>query len=70
MCNTFKELFFPISGICTIHTQNFKKLRDKKINRYELETNKLLIRLDKLVCDITDDPERRKGTKYIFYIKS
>ncbi|KFM67123.1 Rabenosyn-5, partial [Stegodyphus mimosarum] len=47
-------------GLTTSHTWYFKKLRDKKMDRYVLETNKLLIRLDKLICDISDDPEKRK----------
>ncbi|XP_054716890.1 rabenosyn-5-like [Uloborus diversus] len=47
-------------GLTSSHTQNFKSLREKKINRYVFETNKLLIRLDKLVTDIADEPEKRK----------
>uniref|UniRef100_A0A2L2YJ81 Rabenosyn-5 n=1 Tax=Parasteatoda tepidariorum TaxID=114398 RepID=A0A2L2YJ81_PARTP len=47
-------------GLVTSHTHYFKKLRDKKIDRYVIETNTLLIRLDKLICDISSDPEKRK----------
>ncbi|GIY70258.1 rabenosyn-5 [Caerostris darwini] len=47
-------------GLTTSHTQSFKTLREKKINRYVIETNKLLIRLDKLICDISIDPEKKK----------
>lgn len=61
-----------ISGFQSSHTQYFKKVREKKINRYIIETNKLLIRLDKLICDISSDPEKRKGIicnfKYISLI--
>lgn len=59
--NTFEESWLTQEiGMTSSHTQYFKKLRDKKIDRYVLETNKLLIRLDKLICDISDDPEKRK----------
>ncbi|GFY67535.1 rabenosyn-5 [Trichonephila inaurata madagascariensis] len=47
-------------GLISSHTQYFKKFRDKKINRFVIETNKLLIRLDKLICDISSDPEKKK----------
>lgn len=53
-----------ISGFQSSHTRYFKKVREKKINRYIIETNKLLIRLDKLICDISSDPEKRKGIIY------
>ncbi|KAF8783196.1 rabenosyn-5-like isoform X2 [Argiope bruennichi] len=62
---TVKSDFVDISweqdlGLISSHTQYFKMLRDKKINRYVIETNKLLIRLDKLICDISSDPEKKK----------
>lgn len=47
-------------GLVLSHTQYFKKMREKKIDRYVIETNKLLIRLDRLICDISSDPEKRK----------
>ncbi|RWS13629.1 rabenosyn-5-like protein [Dinothrombium tinctorium] len=38
----------------------FKQVRDSRIERYVIETNKLLIRLDKLMKDAPNDPEKRK----------
>lgn len=48
------------TGASVSHTESFKKLRESKIDRYVVETNKLLIRLDKLITDAPDDPEKRK----------
>ncbi len=36
-------------GLHTSHTNEFKKMRDNTIGRYVVQTNKLLITLDKLV---------------------
>ncbi|XP_054163556.1 rabenosyn-5-like [Oppia nitens] len=42
------------------HLDWFRKIRDSRIERYVIETNKLLIRLDKLITDAPKDPEKRK----------
>lgn len=42
------------------HFDYFRKIRDSRIERYVIETNKLLIRLDKLITDAPKDPEKRK----------
>jgi len=43
-------------------TDSFKAIRGSRIDRFVIETNKLLIRLDKLVnSDINMDPSKRKG---------
>ena len=43
-------------------TDSFKAIRGSRIDRFVIETNKLLIRLDKLVnTDVNMDPGRRKG---------
>ena len=44
------------------HTDVFRRVRDARIDRYVVETNKLLIRLDKLIIDTAPtDPTKRKG---------
>ncbi|XP_013417356.1 rabenosyn-5-like [Lingula anatina] len=48
-------------GCMRSHTDFFKPIRDARIDRYVVETNKLIIRLDKLVGpDVPSDPSRRK----------
>lgn len=47
-------------GQSTSHFKEFKKTRDTRIERYAAETNKLVIRLDKLITDAPTDPEKRK----------
>ncbi|RWS28292.1 rabenosyn-5-like protein [Leptotrombidium deliense] len=42
------------------HFDYFQNIRDSRITRYVIETNKLLIRLDKLMKDAPTDPEKRK----------
>jgi hypothetical protein len=49
-------------GLAVAHTSDFKKFRDNSIGRYVIQTNKLLITLDKLITfDVelfTDDYKR------------
>lgn len=47
-------------GSTKSHTDYFKQIRSSRIDRYVVETNKLLIRLDKLVGDGPFDPAARK----------
>ena len=55
-------LFSFISGACRSQTDLFKNIRDTRIDRFVIETNKLLIRLDKLISpDVPADPGKRKG---------
>jgi len=43
-------------------TDSFKAVRGSRIDRFVIETNKLLIRLDKLVnTDVSMDPGKRKS---------
>jgi len=50
------------SGVMRSLTDSFKLIRGSRIDRFVIETNKLLIRLDKLVnADVTMDPGKRKG---------
>ena len=47
------------------HTDTFRHVRDARIDRFVVETNKLLIRLDKLILDSAPtDPTKRKGKSY------
>lgn len=43
------------------HTVYFKEIRNTRLERYSSETNKLLIRLDKLLNNLPTDPVDRKG---------
>lgn len=51
---------FILLGPTKSHFDYFKKIRDPRVERHVIETNKLLIRLDKLVTDAPSDPEKRK----------
>lgn len=42
------------------HTHDFKRNRSARIDSFVAETNKLLIRLDKLLTDLPSDPVKRK----------
>lgn len=48
-------------GATSSHTDYFKQVRSSRIDRFVAETNKLLIRLDKLVSDGPFDPASRKA---------
>ncbi|GBP40939.1 Rabenosyn-5 [Eumeta japonica] len=47
-------------GIVRSSTDYFKAVRSTRLERYATETNKLLIRLDKLMCNLPTDPNLRK----------
>ncbi|XP_012542286.1 rabenosyn-5 [Monomorium pharaonis] len=47
-------------GAITSHTKYFKDIRNTRLERYAYETNKLLIRLDKLLNNLPSDPVDRK----------
>lgn len=47
-------------GVITSHTKYFKEIRNTRMERYSTETNKLLIRLDKLLNNLPSDPVDRK----------
>lgn len=48
-------------GATRSHSAYFKNIRDARIDRYVVETNKMLIRLDKLISDeAPTDPAKRK----------
>ncbi|OWA52839.1 Rabenosyn-5 [Hypsibius exemplaris] len=46
-------------GDVTSHTEYFRKIRDNRMERFMVETNKLIIRLDKLVHEAPSDPRQR-----------
>ena len=58
-----------ISGPSKVHTFDFKKVRSSRIDSYVAETNKLVIRLEKLMKDMPTDPVKRKGTVLTLIIK-
>ncbi|XP_067012088.2 rabenosyn-5 [Anabrus simplex] len=47
-------------GVTRSHLIFFRRVRDKRLERYTAETNKLLIRLGKLLTDLPLDPVKRK----------
>ncbi|KAG6449449.1 rabenosyn-5 [Manduca sexta] len=47
-------------GVSRSSSDYFKAVRSARLERYATETNKLLIRLDKLVCNMPSDPNQRK----------
>ncbi|CAB3221452.1 unnamed protein product [Arctia plantaginis] len=47
-------------GVCRSTTDYLKAVRGARLERYATETNKLLIRLDKLVCNMPTEPNQRK----------
>lgn len=62
--NTQEQYYYPIEeqgiGVSRSHSDYFKGVRSGRLERYATETNKLLIRLDKLVCNMPNDPNLRK----------
>jgi hypothetical protein len=55
------------AGLHRSHTNEFKKMRDNTIGRYVVQTNKLLIALDKLVSidlHVYFDESKRDGITY------
>lgn len=42
------------------HFEEFRQIRERRVERYIIETNKLLIRLDKLITDAPQEIEKRK----------
>lgn len=47
-------------GVSRSSTEYLKGVRSARLERYATETNKLLIRLDKLVCNMPTEPSQRK----------
>ena len=55
---------YTILGQTRRLTDQFRGVRDARVDKYVVETNKLLIRLDKLVnSDVPTDSSKRKGKK-------
>lgn len=48
-------------GFTQRHTEAFRSIRSQRVERYVSQTNKLLIRLGKLMSDAPMDPEKRKA---------
>ncbi|VVC25493.1 Hypothetical protein CINCED_3A023657 [Cinara cedri] len=43
------------------HIQHFKNCRNKWVEHFVMETNKTVIRLEKLLCNLPQDPNKRKA---------
>ena len=71
--NNFVKQYFnsnQMTGHFTVHTSDFKKFRDNTIGRYVIQSNKLLITLDKLISfdySLLNDDFKRDG-KRPFYL--
>uniref|UniRef100_A0A914UUN0 FYVE-type domain-containing protein n=1 Tax=Plectus sambesii TaxID=2011161 RepID=A0A914UUN0_9BILA len=48
-------------GKITRHMDYFRSVRDSRVNQVAVDTNKLIIRLDKLVSDCPEDPTKRRA---------
>ncbi|XP_046400318.1 rabenosyn-5 [Ischnura elegans] len=48
-------------GVSRSHMGYFHHIRNSRVERYAAETNKLLIRLDKLLIEMPSDPVKRKA---------
>ena len=65
--NKFLKQYFnsnQMSGHFNVHTSDFKKFRDNTIGRYVIQSNKLLITLDKLITfdfALLNDDAKRDG---------
>ena len=57
-CSLAKNFY---SGLSCTHTRDFKQWREQQINDDEIETNQLIIRLDRLISNAPKDPVDRKG---------
>lgn len=59
------EYYYPSEeqsiGVSRSSMEYFKAVRSARLERYATETNKLLIRLDKLVCNMPSEPNQRKA---------
>lgn len=49
-----------VIGVSRSSSDYLKAVRSARLERYATETNKLLIRLDKLVCNMPTEPNQRK----------
>jgi len=47
-------------GVTRSHWQEFKKLRNQRMDFYAAETNKLIIRLDKIISELPVEPGKRR----------
>ncbi|CAN7988730.1 unnamed protein product [Ixodes hexagonus] len=61
--DTFSKLNWDYQeiGMTQRHTEAFRSIRSQRVERYVSQTNKLLIRLGKLLSDVPADPEKRKA---------
>jgi hypothetical protein len=57
-----------LQGEIRTHTKYFKEIRNTRLERYSMETNKLIIRLDKLLNNLPNDLVERKGCLNLIFI--
>lgn len=58
------------SGMVHSWTDFFRGIRDARVDKYVVETNKILIRLDKLIsAEVPNDSGKRKGNSvFLIYV--
>ena len=65
--HAYVQYLFLFIGVIHSLTDNFRALRDARVDKYVVETNKLLIRLDKLISpEAPAEGSKRKGNKREF----
>lgn len=53
--------FISLTGEVKSHIQYFKHCRNKWVEHFVMETNKTVVRLEKLLCNLPQDPNKRKS---------
>ncbi|KAH9381094.1 hypothetical protein HPB48_010766 [Haemaphysalis longicornis] len=56
-----RNALFGLPGVIQDHTATVRQVRARRVDRYVGQSNKLLVRLTKLVVDAPSDPEMRKA---------
>lgn len=54
-------LFTTLLGEVTSHIQYFKSCRNKWVEHFVMETNKTVVRLEKLLINLPIEPNKRKS---------
>lgn len=60
-------MLLQILGVRRSHFETFEEIRNRRLEGFAAETNKLIIRLDKLLLNLPTDPNRKKCNVYLQY---
>lgn len=65
------DYLFNVSSLGEVrsHNEHFKSCRNKWVEHFVMETNKTVVRLEKLLDNLPQDPNKRKGitVEYIYW---